>query len=83
MGAAIPPPVPARARLYRRTARRGRCAARPAFAHAPLRVRSFAPDKPISAEAAEAAFATWPEVYQQTVDGRRPIWAARHGTKDA
>lgn len=39
---------------------------------------SFAPDKPISAEAAEAAFATWPEVYQQTVDGRAPIWAARH-----
>lgn len=41
---------------------------------------SFAPDKPISPEAAEAAFATWPEVYQKTVDGRAPIWAARHGS---
>lgn len=40
---------------------------------------AFAPDKPISPEAAERAFATWPEVYQKTVDGRSPIWAKRHG----
>ena len=39
---------------------------------------SFAPDAPISAEAAEKAFATWPEVYQRTVDGRPAIWARRH-----
>lgn len=39
---------------------------------------SFAPEKPISAEAAEKAFATWPEVYQKTVDGRPAIWAKRH-----
>jgi uncharacterized protein (DUF934 family) len=40
---------------------------------------AFAPAQPIAAEAAEAAFATWPEVYQKTVDGRSPIWALRHG----
>ena len=39
---------------------------------------SFAPDQPISQEAAEKAFATWPEVYQKTVDGRPAIWAKRH-----
>jgi len=39
---------------------------------------SFAPNQPISAEAAEKAFATWPQVYQKTVDGRAPIWALRH-----
>jgi len=39
---------------------------------------SFGPDQPIAREAAEKAFATWPEVYQKTVDGRSPIWAARH-----
>ena len=39
---------------------------------------SFAPEKPISAESAEKAFATWPEVYQKTVDGRPAIWAKRH-----
>jgi uncharacterized protein (DUF934 family) len=44
---------------------------------------SFAPDKPISPEDAQAAFATWPEVYQQTVDGRSPIWAARHPGRKA
>lgn len=44
---------------------------------------SFAPEKPISAEQAEAAFATWSEVYQKTVDGRAPIWAARHGKQGA
>jgi uncharacterized protein (DUF934 family) len=40
---------------------------------------AFAPAKPIAAEAAERAFATWPEVYQKTVDGRSPVWAKRHG----
>jgi len=39
---------------------------------------SFAPNQPISAEATEKAFATWPQVYQKTVDGRAPIWALRH-----
>jgi uncharacterized protein (DUF934 family) len=39
----------------------------------------FAPAKPIAAEAAQQAFATWPDVYQKTVDGRSPIWAKRHG----
>jgi len=39
----------------------------------------FAPVKPIAAEAAQQAFATWPDVYQKTVDGRSPIWAKRHG----
>jgi len=40
---------------------------------------SFAPAHPITAEAADKAFATWPDVYQKTVDGRAPIWAKRHG----
>jgi hypothetical protein len=40
---------------------------------------AFAPAKPIAAEAAQKAFATWPEAYQKTVDGRSPIWAKRHG----
>ena len=39
---------------------------------------SFAPEQPIAAEAAEKAFATWPDVYQKTVDGRPAIWAKRH-----
>ncbi|HQS70738.1 MAG TPA: oxidoreductase, partial [Novosphingobium sp.] len=39
---------------------------------------SFAPNQPISSEAAEQAFGTWPEVYQKTVDGRPAIWAKRH-----
>ncbi|KPF93763.1 oxidoreductase probably involved in sulfite reduction [Novosphingobium sp. AAP83] len=39
---------------------------------------SFAPQQPITAEAAEKAFATWPDVYQKTVDGRPAIWAKRH-----
>ena len=39
---------------------------------------SFAPQQPISTEAADKAFATWPEVYQKTVDGRPAIWAKRH-----
>ena len=40
---------------------------------------SFAPDAAIDPAAAERAFATWPDVYQKTVDGRVPIWAKRHG----
>ena len=40
---------------------------------------SFAPDAPIDLAAAERAFATWPDVYQKTIDGRVPIWAKRHG----
>ena len=40
---------------------------------------AFAPAKPIAADAAAKALATWPEVYQKTVDGRSPIWAKRHG----
>lgn len=45
---------------------------------------SFAPEKTIAPEDAEAAFATWAQVYQKTVDGRAPIWAARHpGTQEA
>ena len=38
---------------------------------------SFAPAQPIDRAAAEKAFATWPDVYQKTVDGRTPIWARR------
>ena len=40
---------------------------------------SFAPEVPIDPAAAARAFATWPDVYQKTVDGRVPIWAKRHG----
>ena len=40
---------------------------------------SFAPEVPLDPAAAERAFATWPDVYQKTVDGRVPIWAKRHG----
>ena len=39
---------------------------------------SFATNQPINADAAARAFATWPEVYQKTVDGRPAIWAKRH-----
>lgn len=39
---------------------------------------SFAPNKPITAEAAAKAFATWPDVYQKAADGRSPIWALRN-----
>ena len=34
-------------------------------------------------EAAEAAFARFPEVYQSAADPRTPIWALRHGGGDA
>ena len=40
---------------------------------------AFAPAKPIAADAAAKAIATWPGVYQKTVDGLSPIWAKRHG----
>ena len=40
---------------------------------------SFAPQVPIDRAAATRAFATWPQVYQKTVDGRSPIWQLRHG----
>ncbi|WP_420383988.1 DUF934 domain-containing protein [Novosphingobium sp.] len=40
---------------------------------------AFLPDQPIARAAIDKAIATWPEVYQRTVDGRAPIWAARHG----
>ena len=40
---------------------------------------AFLPDQPISREAVDKAIATWPYVYQRTVDGRTPIWALRHG----
>lgn len=39
---------------------------------------AFLPDQPITRAAAEKAIATWPQVYQRTVDGRAPIWALRH-----
>jgi len=39
---------------------------------------SFSPQAPIDRAAAERAFATWPQVYQKTVDGRTPIGALRH-----
>lgn len=39
---------------------------------------SFAPAQPIDRAAADKAIATWPEVYQKTVDGRPAIWAKRH-----
>ena len=40
---------------------------------------SFLPNQPIPRAAIDAAIATWPEVYQRTVDGRPAIWALRHG----
>ena len=40
---------------------------------------AFAPNQPITREAVDKAIATWPEVYQRTVDGRPAIWALRHG----
>jgi uncharacterized protein (DUF934 family) len=40
---------------------------------------AFAPDQPITRAQVDKAIATWPEVYQRTVDGRPAIWALRHG----
>lgn len=39
---------------------------------------AIAPDTPLNPDDATRAFATWPQVYQKTVDGRTPIWALRH-----
>ena len=39
---------------------------------------SFAPDVPLDPTDTENAFNRWPEVYQATADGRKPIWAKRH-----
>jgi len=43
---------------------------------------AFAPEKPFDPKDAEAAFATWPQVYQRAADSRTPIWALRHGGTD-
>jgi uncharacterized protein (DUF934 family) len=41
---------------------------------------AIAPATVLDPVEAETAFNTWPEVYQATVvDGRKPIWALRHG----
>ncbi|MFC3102089.1 DUF934 domain-containing protein [Altererythrobacter lauratis] len=40
---------------------------------------SFAPAVPLDETDVAAAFATWPQVYQPTTDGRVPIWKLRHG----
>lgn len=40
---------------------------------------AFLPNQPITRAALDKALNTWGEVYQKTVDGRAPIWAARHG----
>ena len=40
---------------------------------------AFAPDKPLDEEDAARAFATWDNVYQRTVDGRKTIQELRHG----
>ena len=40
---------------------------------------AFAPDKPLDKEDAARAFATWDNVYQRTVDGRKTIQELRHG----
>ena len=41
---------------------------------------AIAPKVALDATEAKTGFATWPQVYQATVvDGRKPIWALRHG----
>jgi len=40
---------------------------------------AFLPDQPLSRADVDKAIATWPYVYQRTVDGRSPIWTLRHG----
>ncbi|NBC36864.1 DUF934 domain-containing protein [Novosphingobium sp. FSY-8] len=41
---------------------------------------AVAPATPLDAAEAETALNVWPQVYQATVvDGRKPIWALRHG----
>ena len=39
---------------------------------------AFAPEVPLDAVDAEAAFGRFADVYQPAVDGRVPIWAKRH-----
>tara|TARA_R110000782_G_scaffold78276_4_gene155102 strand:- start:40684 stop:41115 length:432 start_codon:yes stop_codon:yes gene_type:complete len=39
---------------------------------------SFAPDAPLDPAVVEASLSRYADVYQKTVDGRRPIWAKRH-----
>ena len=39
---------------------------------------AFAPDPPLDEEDARRAFATWDNVYQRTVDGRKTIPELRH-----
>ncbi|RVU07593.1 DUF934 domain-containing protein [Novosphingobium umbonatum] len=41
---------------------------------------AIAPKDVLDADQIKTALATWPQVYQATVvDGRKPIWALRHG----
>ena len=41
---------------------------------------AIAPNQPLDLKEADTALKTWPQVYQATViDGRKPIWALRHG----
>lgn len=39
---------------------------------------SFHPDKELDDAAVERALNRYADVYQKTVDGRRPVWAKRH-----
>ncbi len=39
---------------------------------------AFEPDQQFNSEDVETALSRWPEVYQATGDGRKPIWALRH-----
>ena len=43
---------------------------------------AIAPDVALDPADAQRAFATWPQVYQKTVDGRPPIWALRHSRSE-
>ena len=40
---------------------------------------AFEPHVPLDPADVQAAFDRFPEVYQATTDGARPIWALRHG----
>lgn len=40
---------------------------------------SVAPNAPLDPAVAEASLARYADVYQASADGRRPIWAKRHG----
>ena len=39
---------------------------------------SFAPNAPLDPAVVKASLERYADVYQKTVDGRRPIWAKRH-----